>query len=74
MEPFISSGPDRAPESGVRSRDDAFLSAGGTMLLMLRAPWIRLCPWQGGGSGGGGRSVSEGGNPNHEVTEVLNDF
>lgn len=28
------------------------------MLLILRAAWIRPCPWQGGGSGGGGRSVS----------------
>lgn len=53
MELFISSGP---PNIGVRSRDAAFLSVGGTM---LRVPGIRFCPWQGGGSGGGGRSVPQ---------------
>lgn len=58
MELFMSSGPGRGPDIGGRSREEAFLSAGGTMLLPLRAPWIRLCPWQGGGSGGGGRSAS----------------
>lgn len=51
MELFISSSP---PSIGVRSRDAAFFSVGGTM---LRAPGIRFCPWKGGGSGGGGRSV-----------------
>lgn len=63
---FISSSPDGAPETGVRSRDEAFRSVGGTMLLMLRAPGIRLCPWQGGGSGGGGRSAKGG---NHKISK-----
>lgn len=68
MELFISSGPDRTPDIGGRSRDDAFLSVGGTMLLTLRAPWIRPCPWQGGGSGGGGRSVPKG--KNHRMNQL----
>ena len=58
MELFMSSGPDRGPDNGGRSREEAFRSVGGATLVMLRAPWIRLCPWEGGGSGGGGRSVS----------------
>lgn len=53
----MSSEPDRAPDMGVRSRDVAFRSGGGTMLFMLRGPCVRLWPWQGGGSGGGGRSA-----------------
>lgn len=59
-EPFMSSEPDRAPDMGVRSRDVAFRSGGGTMLFMLRGPCVRLWPWQGGGSGGGGRSAGVG--------------
>lgn len=57
MELFRSSGPHKGPDKGVRSREEAFLSVGGTMLFTLRAPWMRPCPWLGGGSGGGGRSA-----------------
>lgn len=53
----MSSGPHRDPDIGGRSKEEAFLSVGGAMLFILRPPWIRPCPWQGGGSGGGGRSV-----------------
>lgn len=53
IELLISSVP---PNIGVRSRDAAFLSVGGTM---LRVPGTRFCPWEGGGSGGGGRSVPQ---------------
>lgn len=63
IELLISSIP---PNIGVRSRDAAFLSVGGTM---LRAPGTRFCPWEGGGSGGGGRSVPQ--RKHHTMTPGL---